>query len=95
MSFFIRSGDGGGSKGKSGSRGFAGKKRKLAEDSEGKKFKKGKGVDDENIESDGSDIEGMGDVGYESEEDLETAEEKKLRMAKLYLQECRIFRYRI
>ena len=48
-------------------------------------------MDDENIESDGSDIEGMGDVGYESEEDLETAEEKKLRMAKLYLQECWIF----
>ena len=40
MSFFIRSGDGGGSKGKAGSGGFAGKKRKLAEDSEGKKFKK-------------------------------------------------------
>ena len=52
-------------------------------------------MDDENIESDGSDIEGMGDVGYESEEDLETAEEKKLRMAKLYLQECWIFNYRI
>ena len=40
MSFFIRSGDGGGSKGKAGPGGFAGKKRKLAEDSEGNKFKK-------------------------------------------------------
>ena len=41
---------------------------------------------DEEIDSDGSDIEARDDVGYESEEDRETAEEKKLRLARLYLQ---------
>jgi len=43
--------------------------------------------EDEEIDSDGSDIEAREDVGYESEEDHETAEEKKLRLAKIYLQE--------
>ena len=41
---------------------------------------------DEEIDSDEAEVDGH-DVGYESEEDKETAEEKKLRMAKLYLQE--------
>ena len=47
--------------------------------------------EDEEIASDGSDIEGRDDVGYESEEDHETAEEKKLRLARIYLQVCPIF----
>ncbi len=42
---------------------------------------------DEEIDSDEAEIDAGHDVGYESEEDKETAEEKKLRMAKLYLQE--------
>ncbi len=44
---------------------------------------------DEEIDSDEAEVDGLDghDVGYESEEDKETAEEKKLRMAKLYLQE--------
>ena len=42
--------------------------------------------DDEEIDSEGSDIEAREDVGYESEEDHETAEEKRLRLAKIYLQ---------
>ena len=43
-------------------------------------------MDNEEIDSEGSDIEVREDVGYESEEDLETAEEKKLRLARLYLE---------
>ena len=43
-------------------------------------------VADEEIDSEGSDIEGRPDAGYESEEDAETAEEKRLRLARLYLQ---------
>jgi len=83
MSFFIR-------KGGSGAKLSADKvkgsnKRKAPQISDkGKKLKKD---EDEEIDSDGSDIEYTGDVGYESEEDNETAEEKKLRLAKLYLQE--------
>ena len=42
--------------------------------------------ENEEIDSDGSDIEAREDVGYESEEDHETPEEKKLRLARLYLQ---------
>ena len=46
-----------------------------------------KNDDDEEIDSDEADGVDGHDVGYESEEDKETAEEKKLRLAKLYLQE--------
>eukprot|EP00088_Acartia_fossae_P015278 TRINITY_DN18347_c0_g1_i1.p1 TRINITY_DN18347_c0_g1~~TRINITY_DN18347_c0_g1_i1.p1 ORF type:complete len:458 (-),score=116.51 TRINITY_DN18347_c0_g1_i1:400-1773(-) len=78
MSFFIR-------KGGEAGRNVSAQKRKMSQgQKKGKKIKK---IDDEEIDSDGSDIEGREDVGYESEEDLETAEEKKLRLAKLYLQE--------
>ena len=48
---------------------------------------KKKAVEDEEIDSEGSDIEGRGDAGYESEEDNETPEEKKLRLAKMYLED--------
>ena len=47
-------------------------------------------LDDEEILSEGSDIDGDPDVGYLSsdhEEEVETAEEKRLRLAKLYLEE--------
>ena len=43
-------------------------------------------LEDEEIDSEGSDIEPRDDVGYESEEDRETVEEKKLRLARLFLQ---------
>ena len=43
--------------------------------------------DDKEIDSVGSDIEGRGDAGYESEEDNETPDEKRLRSVKLYLAE--------
>lgn len=76
MSFFIRKGGG--------SNFVAGKKRKAAV--EKKKAKKHR-PDDEEIDSEGSDIEVRDDAGYESEEDHETAEEKRLRLAKLYLSE--------
>ena len=76
MSFFIRKGGG--------SNFVAGKKRKAAV--EKKKAKKAR-PEDEEIDSDGSDIEVRDDAGYESEEDIETAEEKRLRLAKLYLGE--------
>ena len=76
MSFFIRKGGG--------SNFVAGKKRKAAVDK--KKAKKAK-PEDEEIDSEGSDIEVRDDAGYESEEDTETAEEKRLRLARLYLQE--------
>jgi len=69
---------------------LAGKKRKAPGVPAGKKSKtKQKKVeDDEEIDSEGSDIEGRPDAGYESdEEDKETAEEKRLRLAKLYLEE--------
>eukprot|EP00088_Acartia_fossae_P030393 TRINITY_DN3135_c0_g1_i3.p1 TRINITY_DN3135_c0_g1~~TRINITY_DN3135_c0_g1_i3.p1 ORF type:complete len:461 (-),score=88.09 TRINITY_DN3135_c0_g1_i3:2-1384(-) len=79
MSFFIRKGGTGGGKNT-----FAGKKRKADASGKAKKMKK---MEDEEIYSDGSDIDPKEDVGYESDEDLETAEEKKLRLAKVYLQE--------
>jgi len=80
MSFFIRKGGSGAKLSDKGTN-----KRKAPPNSTtGKKLRKD---EDEEIESDGSDIEYNGDVGYESEEDTETAEEKKLRLAKLYLQE--------
>jgi len=78
MSFFIRKG------GAKGANFVAGKKRKAAAIKKaGKKARAG----DEEIDSEGSDIEVRDDAGYESEEDLETAEEKRLRLAKLYLGE--------
>jgi len=85
MSFFIRKG------GTGGKTSLAGKKRKSVQDgnkgpTRGKKFKANK-FENEEIDSDGSDIEAREDVGYESEEDHETPEEKKLRLARLYLQE--------
>jgi len=82
MSFFIRKGGTGIKKT------FNEKKRKFSQDGkQKKKFKSKKFDDNEEIDSEGSDIEAREDVGYESEEDLETAEEKKLRLARLYLQE--------
>ena len=80
MSFFIRKGDG--------SKNYtdrAAKKRKAPD--AGKKVKAKRKVENEEIHSDGSDVEGRGDAGYESEEDHETAEEKRLRLAKVYLAE--------
>ena len=48
-------------------------------------------IDDEEILSEGSDVEGDPDAGYLSSEngveEVETAEEKRLRLAKLYLEE--------
>ncbi|XP_023344987.1 U3 small nucleolar RNA-interacting protein 2 [Eurytemora carolleeae] len=79
MSFFIRKGGTGGNKVAQ-----AGKKRRAPQEGKGKGSKKFR---DEEIDSEGSDIEARDDVGYESEEDKETAEEKKLRLARLYLQE--------
>lgn len=77
MSFFIRT---------SGSANFlAGKKRKAAVDK--KKAKKVKKQEDEEVDSEGSDIEARDDAGYESEPDDETPDEKRLRLAKLYLSE--------
>ena len=77
MSFFIRKGGGGL---------LLGKKRKAAPEKKvAKKARKAK--EDEEIDSDGSDIEVRDDAGYESEEDVETAEEKRLRLAKVYLAE--------
>jgi len=79
MSFFIR-------KGGAGNKGIGGSKRKSQNDTKGN-IKRRKEEEDEDIDSEGSDIEGKGDAGYESEEDNETAEEKRLRLAKLYLAE--------
>lgn len=49
------------------------------------------GGDDDEILSDASDVEGRPDAGYESdgldEDAQETAEEKRLRLAKAYLEE--------
>ena len=81
MSFFIR-------KGGDGAKNYTGGARKRkGEDVGKKKVKSKKKEEDEEIDSEGSDIEGKGDAGYESEEDTETAEEKRLRLAKLYLAE--------
>ena len=81
MSFFIR-------KGGDGAKNFTGGSRKRKAGDGNKKVKaKKKAVEDEEIDSEGSDIEGRGDAGYESEEDNETAEEKRLRLAKVYLEE--------
>ena len=77
MSFFIRKGGGGLPLGK--------KRKAVPEKNVAKKARKAK--DDEEIDSDGSDIEVRDDAGYESEEDVETAEEKRLRLAKVYLAE--------
>jgi len=79
MSFFIRKG-GGGAKNS-----FTGKKRKAPGGD--KNAKKAKQNDNEEIDSEGSDIEGRADAGYESEDDNETAEEKRLRLARIYLKE--------
>ena len=77
MSFFIR-------KGGDGAKNFTGGSRKRKAGDGNKKVKaKKKAVEDEEIDSEGSDIEGRGDAGYESEEDNETAEEKRLRLAKV------------
>jgi len=81
MSFFIRKG-GDGAKGYS----AGGRKRKANHSDKHVKAKK-RAEEDEEIDSEGSDIEGKGDAGYESEEDNETPEEKRLRLAKLYLAE--------
>jgi len=81
MSFFIRNG-GDGAKGYS----AGGRKRKANHSDKHSKAKK-RAEEDEEIDSEGSDIEGKGDAGYESEEDNETPEEKRLRLAKLYLAE--------
>jgi len=81
MSFFIRKG-GDGAKGYS----AGGRKRKANHSDKHAKAKK-RAEEDEEIDSEGSDIEGKGDAGYESEEDNETPEEKRLRLAKLYLAE--------
>eukprot|EP00090_Calanus_glacialis_P036412 TRINITY_DN6218_c0_g1_i1.p1 TRINITY_DN6218_c0_g1~~TRINITY_DN6218_c0_g1_i1.p1 ORF type:complete len:463 (-),score=171.61 TRINITY_DN6218_c0_g1_i1:58-1446(-) len=81
MSFFIRKG-GDGSKNYS----TGGRKRKAVHSDKHAKAKK-RAEEDEEIDSEGSDIEGRGDAGYESEEDNETPEEKRLRLAKLYLAE--------
>jgi len=78
-SFFIRKGGPRGGKDS-----LVGKKRKADQKGKQKKLRK---MDNEEIDSEGSDIEVREDVGYESEEDLETAEEKKLRLARLYLEE--------
>ena len=76
MSFFIRKGGGL----------PLGKKRKAGPEKKVvKKARKAK--EDEEVDSDGSDIEVRDDAGYESEEDVETAEEKRLRLAKVYLAE--------
>ena len=80
MSFFIR-------KGGDGAKNYTGGARKRKGGESGKKVKAKKRVEDEEIDSEGSDIEGRGDAGYESEEDNETAEEKRLRLAKVYLAE--------
>jgi len=81
MSFFIR-------KGGDGAKNYTGGARKRkAGDNKSKGKAKKKAVEDEEIDSEGSDIEGRGDAGYESEEDNETPEEKKLRLAKMYLEE--------
>ena len=81
MSFFIRKGDG--------AKNYTGgaKKRKAPDGGKKVKAKKKAVEEDEEIDSEGSDIEGRGDAGYESEEDHETAEEKRLRLAKVYLAE--------
>jgi len=81
MSFFIRKG-GDGAKNYS----AGGRKRKVHHSDKHAKAKK-RAEEDEEIDSEGSDIEGKGDAGYESEEDKETPEEKRLRLAKLYLEE--------
>jgi len=80
MSFFIR-------KGGDGAKNYTGgaKKRKAPGGVKNRKVKKK--IEDEEIDSEGSDIEGKGDAGYESEEDIETPEEKRLRLAKMYLAE--------
>lgn len=80
MSFFIR-------KGGDGAKNYTGGARKRKGGDAGKKSKTKKRQEDEEIDSEGSDIEGKGDAGYESEEDHETAEEKRLRLAKVYLAE--------
>ena len=81
MSFFLK-------KGGDGAKNYTGgaRKRKAKDVGKGGKAKK-KVEEDEEIDSEGSDIEGRGDAGYESEEDMETAEEKRLRLAKIYLAE--------
>jgi len=81
MSFFIRKG-GDGAKNYS----AGGRKRKSPHSDKHPKAKK-RAEEDEEVDSEGSDIEGKGDAGYESEEDNETAEEKRLRLAKVYLAE--------
>ena len=80
MSFFIR-------KGGDGAKNYTGGSRKRKGEEARKKVKSKKKVEDEEIDSEGSDIEGKGDAGYESEDDKETAEEKRLRLAKVYLAE--------
>ena len=81
MSFFIR-------KGGDGAKNYNGGAKKRKASSSGKNSKtKRKAGEDEEIDSEGSDIEGKGDAGYESEEDNETAEEKRLRLARIYLEE--------
>lgn len=83
MSFFIRKGGGGAKNSLVG-----GRKRKVpGGENQDKKAKVKKRDEDEEIDSEGSDIEGRPDAGYESEEDNETAEEKRLRLARLYLSE--------
>ena len=80
MSFFIR-------KGGDGAKNFSGQRKRKAPGAKPGKPKKKVVEEDEEIDSEGSDIEGKGDAGYESEEDTETPEEKRLRLAKMYLAE--------
>jgi len=79
--FFIR-------KGGTAKPGLPGKKRKATGANKVAVKPKKKREEDEEIDSEGSDIEGRPDAGYESEEsDHETAEEKRLRLARVYLEE--------
>ena len=81
MSYFIRKG---GDWSKNFSSGES--KRKTVHTDRLAKAKK-REDDDKEIDPVGSDIEVRGDAGYESEEDNETPDEKRLRSVKLYLAE--------
>ncbi|KAK7865297.1 hypothetical protein R5R35_012590 [Gryllus longicercus] len=91
MSFFIRTGNSIKQNEKILSKQNKGKKRKGHEHSSERKSKHKKGGD-EDIESDDEDEvpvaqQNSNNIAYESDENYETAQEKKLRLAKLYLEE--------